>query len=193
MAQESKQSEGIGSTSNANKLKTSTPIGLFYKTKLLNICYDTNIVKPTAIDGWYNVGVEHVIRPKEKIIIDIRPLSVRNKDDRLYFALGFATKGVIHSNAHNHVGMYMNGWDYYVNGGVYCDNKHVKTYCPVALNQSLRLEFHQYKINVFVQNKNVVTMDVSRIFTENKDKQFYPSLSLNGSGLAVQIIDFKIQ
>eukprot|EP01084_Bolivina_argentea_P023867 44576_1 len=194
MAHELKQSEGVDSTSNVGvQLKTSTPIKLFCKTKMLNVCYDTNIIKPTAIDGWYHIGFDCVIQSKQKITIAIKPLSLRNKDERLYFTLGFATKGVIHTNGNYNVGMFINGWDYHSNGNVYCDNRKRKTYCPIALNQTLRLEIEQYKINAFVQNKIVMNIDKSNMFAENKDKQFYPCLSVNGSGSAIQIVDFKIQ
>ncbi len=52
------------------------------------------------------------------------------------------------------------------------------------------MEFHQHKITTFIENKQITTFDVTSIFMDNKDKQFYPSLSV--AGATIQIIDFSI-
>ena len=120
-------------------------------------------------------------------------LIYRTSNGVLYYCVGFGTKCVINTNGHNHVGMYMNGWNYHCNGHVYANGKSEGFKCAVGLQQKLRLEFEQYKISVFIENKKVATYDVTDTFTKNKNIQFYPCLTLNGKDAAVQIIDFSVQ
>merc|ERR1712228_152002 len=182
------------SISEQTQLKTSTPVKLFASTKKVNISYDTKILAPQAFDGYYHVGLDHVIQSKEKIIIAVKALSVRNKDDRIFYCLGFAPKGVIETSGNHHIGMFINGWCYHNSGGnVYANNKQCKSFCPVALNQTLRLELYQNVMNVYIENQHVGKTEVDNILDENKHKQFYPAISVNGKGSVIQIVDFKVQ
>lgn len=189
MAEAKKDTEGKPD----DKLQTTTPIRLWTVAKYLKINYNNKIIEATHCDGWYSVGFDHVIQQKEKIILDVVPLSPRVSNNVLYFSVGFATKGVINTNAHNQIGMYLNGWNYHCNGYIYCDAKQRSFSCPVALQQKLRMEMEQYKIKIFVENKEIKEFDVSETFKNNKNKQFYPCLSINGNGCSVQIVNFTIQ
>eukprot|EP01083_Nonionella_stella_P207086 752623_1 len=117
MAEQKKETEGC---IDKNQLPTTTPVGIFTLTKCLKVNYDSKIIQPLK-DGWYSIGFNHVIEPKEKIIIEVMPLSPRSTDNVLYFTLGFAPKGVINTGGHNQVGMYINGWNYHTNGHVYAN------------------------------------------------------------------------
>ena len=187
MAEQKKETEG---GPGAGALATTTPVCLFTKAKPIRIDNHSNIVTASA-DGWHHIGFEHAIQPKEKLIIEVVPLSPRTSNNILYFAVGFAPKAHILTTGHNQIGMYVNGWNYHCNGHVYADGKTVKLYRTIALQQKLRMEFEQNKVTVFIENKQVAQVDVAGVFSDNKDKQFYPCLSVNGSTL--QISDLTIQ
>ena len=191
MAETKKDNEGKPETN--EKLQTATPIRLFTTARWLKINRNNKIIEGTNCDAWDSVGFDHVIQQKEKIILEVMALSSRISNGVLYFSVGFATKGVINTNGHNQIGMYINGWNYHCNGFVYSDGKQCCFNCPVALEQKLRMEIDQYKIKIFIENKEIKTFDVTEMFTNNKDKQFYPCLSINGNGCSVQIVNFTIQ
>eukprot|EP01083_Nonionella_stella_P076523 208553_1 len=192
MAQQKKK-DTDGKPETTTELQTSTPIRLWSASKYLNINTNAKIIEGTTCDGWRNVGLAHAIQAKEKLVVETMALSPRASNGVLYFGVGFATKGVINTNNHTFVGNYRDGWNYHYSGCIYSNGVKGKTYIPVALEQRLRVEMEQYKVAIFIENKQIATDDLTEMFTDNKDKQFYPCLSINGNGCNVQIVDFKIQ
>ena len=190
MAEEKKEAEGKPN----EKLQTTTPIRLFTDGKRLKVNYNNKIVEGINCDGWTSLGFDHVIKAKgEKVILEVMALSPRISNNILYFNVGVATKCVINTNGHNQIGMYLNGWNYHCNGYVYSDGKQRKFGCAVALQQKLRMEIEKCKVKIFIENKEIKTYDLTEMFTNNKNKQFYPCLSINGKGSSVQIVNFTIQ
>eukprot|EP01084_Bolivina_argentea_P265305 449656_1 len=190
MAAEQKETEG-GAQKNA--LQTTKQIGLFTMTKYVNINYNNKIIEGTQGDGWRHIGFNHVIQPKEKIIIETMAIAPRISNNTLYFGIGFATKGIINTTGHNVVGKYIQGWFYRCDGWIFSNGKQQKQHIPVALMQKFRVEMEKYKIKIFIANQEITTCDVKDIFNRNKDEQFYPCLSLNGKGCTIQVVDFSIQ
>ena len=175
-----------------NKLQTTTPVSLFTTSKYVNMNYNNKIIEGTVCNGWRSVGFVHVIEPKQKVIIETMALSPRADNNILYYSVGVAPKNLIETNGHNQVGMYTNGFNYHCNGYIYYDGKQGKPNRPVASMQRLRLEIQNYKINVFVENKKITTFDATSVMN-NKEKQFYPFVAINGNAITIQVIDFTVQ
>eukprot|EP01083_Nonionella_stella_P227603 807403_1 len=148
MATEAKETEGKDCKS---MIKSTTPFNTFGpRDNFLIKCSSDGILIDTT-NSWSSIGIDHPINPEKTTSLEIMAMNTRTSDGGLYFTVGFASKGVINTPGHNHVGHYMEGWDYHNNGQITCEHSHIGSYLPIALKQSFKLEIKQYTVNVYLK------------------------------------------
>ena len=173
-------------------IATSTPVKLF-GSKFIDVSYDDLVLTSIKNDDWHSIGFEYIINPDDTFIIEIESTSIASVYAGLHFALGFATKDVIQSGKDNHVGMYEYGWCYHCSGWIFDFGERKEFVKVLSVKQRLRLRYEKGQFTVFIDDEKVDNkIQVGHIFDNDKDKEYYPAISIARENMKIRIVDFTV-
>ena len=97
---------------------------------------------------------------------------------------------------HNHIGAYTHGIGLRNNGYLHGRGENLG-HCGryIALGDELTVEFHDWKINVYIFGKKINTYGQKNLFDEFRTNNvvFYPAISIWGKGSSMQLVKFETE
>lgn len=167
----------------ADVAATPKPV-LFTKSNAVTISNDRNIeCKHDESLIWCQVGVDHILDKNKRTKWTIKMIRTT---DNCHLMIGVCSKGVLQS--FKHTGHYMYGWVYGNAGHQWhagnhqmyqnqSDNFNTKGYLRWANDDEISIEFHDYKLNLFINDVKVHEWIMQR-YPKLHEIDLYPVLCI---------------
>ena len=165
---------------------------IMYKGLTLN----NNILKTNEYGGWVHYGFKTPIMDSKTVTLSIKPLKSReNLDQIMHVCPGFSTPGVMNTFGFSHLGGYVNGLSWYMDGNIYCNDNYVAFIGRYALKQECtmkiinRKEIEFYVDGIPCKKKSIKFSELNDI---NPNATLYPGISMAGPSSEVEIIKCSV-
>ena len=182
------------------QLSQTTTLPLVLTTPRLVLDLKTNIITHSHnTNHWYNIIIDSKLNPSKKSKLTIEWLPDEENGTYLHAFICIAPKGVLQTLTNNAVYKYLYASAYHPDGNYYYrvsnseSVQHIKTSFPIGLNQKVSVEFSEYQLKIFINNRFVKTISETVFKEAKEDKQeLYFGLSMYCKNSKVKIHDFTV-
>ena len=143
-------------------------------------------------ETWVTAGLDYPITNKKRVKFTAKMLIPRKSDNRVYFCVGFASKGVVNT----HGSPFCNFRDsvaFHSDGHVYT-RPVLPWIVNLALEQDITVECCDYSFVFYVNDEQVHTLSNTKELNGMKKRnvELYPAISWHGDGALMQVVGLQV-